>query len=130
MVGCSSRGSTLDSASSYGLPKCGCGREMKMWVANIVQNPNRKFWKCRSAGTENSCELFPWDDEIGDFNKGETVIHSLCKKCDVLELQLESLTSKLKKLKMKFEAQKRNNMQLKIAFVLCCLVVGLFYNFM
>ncbi|XP_058735430.1 uncharacterized protein LOC131607443 [Vicia villosa] len=103
---------------------------MKMWRANTVQNPNRKFWKCRSAGTENSCELFLWDDEIVEFNKGETVTSPFCKKCDILQMKLESVPNKLEKVKMKVEVQKRKNMQLRIALVLCCMIVGFIYNFM
>ena len=32
------------------VPRCGCDRAMKMWVANSVQNQNRKFYKCRNTG--------------------------------------------------------------------------------
>ncbi|XP_058775214.1 uncharacterized protein LOC131649468 [Vicia villosa] len=130
MAGCSSRASTDGSVSSHDLPICGCGTTMKLWRANTVQNPNRKFWKCRSAGTENSCELFLWDDEIVEFNKGETVISPCCKKYDILQMKLESMSNKLDKVKMKVEVQKRKNMQLKIALVLCCLILGFIYNFM
>ncbi|XP_058731465.1 uncharacterized protein LOC131630030 [Vicia villosa] len=130
MVGSSSRGSSVDSVSHQVLPRCGCDRPMKMWVSNTVQNRNRKFWKCRNAGTGNSCELFLWDDENGDSMKDNTVIHPCCKKCEVLQIQLESVTKKVVKLKIKLEAQKRKTLQLQIAIFMCCLIVGLLYNFM
>ncbi|XP_058769889.1 uncharacterized protein LOC131643632 [Vicia villosa] len=130
MVGRSSRASTVGSVSSHDLPRCGCGNTMKMWRANTVQNPNRKFWKCRSSGTVNSCELFLWDDEILHFSKGETVTSPFCKKCDILQLKLESVSTKLEKAKMKVEVQKRKNMQLRIALIVCCMIVVCIYNFM
>ncbi|XP_058740465.1 uncharacterized protein LOC131612726 [Vicia villosa] len=102
---------------------------MKMWRANTVQNPNRKFWKCRSSGTVNSCELFLWDDEILHFSKGETVTSPFCKKCDILQLKLESVSTKLEKAKMKVEVQKRKNMQLRIVLIVCCMIVVCIYNF-
>ncbi|XP_058772822.1 uncharacterized protein LOC131646906 [Vicia villosa] len=130
MVGSSSRTSTVGSVSSHDLPRCGCGKTMKMWRANTVQNPNRKFLKCRNAGTGNSCELFLWDDEILHFSKGETVTSPFCKKCELLQMKLESVSNKLEKAKMKVEVQKRKNMQLRIALVVCCMIVGCIYNFM
>jgi len=44
----------LSKASSIGVsngrnsPKCWCNEFMKVWVSNIVENPKRKFWRCRN----------------------------------------------------------------------------------
>jgi hypothetical protein len=41
---------SIAASSGVNLPKCGCNIPMKMWISNTVQNPKRKFWKCRNIG--------------------------------------------------------------------------------
>ncbi|KAI5398171.1 serine/threonine protein kinase Ran1 [Lathyrus oleraceus] len=43
-------GSKASSTSEVGngLPRCGCNETMKLLVSKSIENPGRKFWKCRN----------------------------------------------------------------------------------
>ncbi|XP_058734719.1 uncharacterized protein LOC131606525 [Vicia villosa] len=120
--------SSVNSFQNPDLPRCGCDRPMKLWVANTVQNRNRKFWKCRNAGSVNSCELFFWDDEIRDHINVHRMKLLECKSCDILSVKLETATNKIEKLKKKNASQTSVNMGLKkTILILCLLLIGILY---
>ncbi|XP_058769019.1 uncharacterized protein LOC131642869 [Vicia villosa] len=113
------------SCNSYisKVPTCGCSRPMKMWVANTIKNRNRKFWKCRNAGMDNSCELFVWDDEI-------TPSEQVCKQCELAKMKNELVEAILEKIKLKQALLKRRISQLKVALVMSWIVIGVMYTYM
>ncbi|XP_058783441.1 uncharacterized protein LOC131658125 [Vicia villosa] len=120
--------SSVNSFQNPDLPRCGCDRPMKLWVANTVQNRNRKFWKCRNAGTVNSCELFLWDDEIRDHINVHRMKLPDCKSCDILAVKLETAANKIEKLKKKNAIQTSVNMRLKkTILILCFVLIGIVY---
>lgn len=126
MVGSITVGSSnTPSVGFSSLPKCGCDRAMKMWVANTVRNRNKKFWRCRNAGVRKLiilhiiksslwylcvnvvCDMFVWDDGIGHCMNENTNISSSCKNCEMANVKLEITTKKLEKAKMKIGVQKK-----------------------
>ncbi|XP_058745599.1 uncharacterized protein LOC131618381 [Vicia villosa] len=128
----SSRKSIGSSTSNTfsGPPRCGCDLAMKMWVSSTARNLNRKFWKCRNAGNENSCELFIWDDEYGDSQKRNGNIQWDCKICDKTEKELQTVLKKLSKAKLKVEEERKTSVKLKIALVLSWVLFAFMYNLM
>ncbi|XP_058742254.1 uncharacterized protein LOC131614713 [Vicia villosa] len=113
------------SCNSYNsnVPTCGCSRPIKMWVANTVKNRNRKFWKCRNAGMDNSCDLFAWDDEI-------TPSEQVCKHCKLAKMKNELVEAMLEKTKVKQAHLKRRISQLKVMLVMSWIVMGVLYTYM
>ncbi|CAL5186772.1 unnamed protein product [Lathyrus oleraceus] len=101
-----------------------------MWVANTVQNRNRKFWRCRNAGNENNCDLFVWDDEIGHCMNENTNIPASCKNCKMENVRLEITTKKLEKEKMKIVVQKKKYFNLKMILVISWFMFAMLYKFM
>ncbi|KAI5408723.1 hypothetical protein KIW84_054525, partial [Lathyrus oleraceus] len=75
-------GSKASSTSEVGngLPRCGCNGTMKLLVSKSIENPGRKFWKCRN--NMNGCGLFLWDDLVNEFAVKETN-PSGCRQCEV-----------------------------------------------
>ncbi|KAI5395667.1 hypothetical protein KIW84_062006 [Lathyrus oleraceus] len=75
-------GSKASSTSEVGngLPRCGCNETMKLLVSKSIENPGRKFWKCRNS--MNGCGLFLWDDLVSEFAVKETN-PSGCRQCEV-----------------------------------------------
>ncbi|PNY05358.1 exosome component 10-like protein [Trifolium pratense] len=43
----------IGNSSGLNLSRRGCDQAMKMWVANTIENPKRKFWICRNSGVRN-----------------------------------------------------------------------------
>ncbi|XP_058775842.1 uncharacterized protein LOC131650128 [Vicia villosa] len=112
------------------VPQCGCRLPMKMWVANTMQNRNRKFWKCRLAGGLNSCDLFLWDDEfataMGESTKSE---NRDCKKCNVALVKLEITVKKLEKTKLKVTIMQKKMYQMKMVFMFCLIMFAVILKF-
>jgi hypothetical protein len=61
-------GSKASSTSEVGngLPRCGCNETMKLLVSKSIENPGRKFWKCRNYMVSNfeAFYYFEFDFEI------------------------------------------------------------------
>ncbi|XP_058733873.1 uncharacterized protein LOC131605545 [Vicia villosa] len=112
------------------VPQCGCRMPMKMWVANTVQNKNRKFWKCRLAGGLNSCDLFLWDDEFSTAMSESTKSENRdYKKCNVALVKLEITVKKLEKTKLKVSIMQKKIYQTKLAFMLCLIMFAVVLKF-
>ncbi|CAI8612678.1 unnamed protein product [Vicia faba] len=100
------------------VPRYGCCRPMKMWFANTVENRNRKFWKYRNAGMDNSCDMFIRDDEIAHSISEISNSESYCKHCDVAKVKFELTERKLEKSKLKIVALKRKIFQLNMTILM------------
>ncbi|KAI5420809.1 hypothetical protein KIW84_044583 [Lathyrus oleraceus] len=116
-------GSKASSTSEVGngLPRCGCNETMKLLVSKSIENPGRKFWKCRN--NMNGCGLFLWDDLVSEFAVKETN-PSGCRQCEVNKAYLIEFAkeivkeidcrvgklNKLEKLKKKIAMEKRKNL--------------------
>ncbi|KAI5436361.1 hypothetical protein KIW84_022730 [Lathyrus oleraceus] len=116
-------GSKASSTSEVGngLPRCGCNETMKLLVSKSIENPGRKFWKCRNY--MNGCGLFLWDDLVSEFAVKETN-PSGCRQCEVNKAYLIEFAkeiveeidcrvgklNKLEKLKKKIAMEKRKNL--------------------
>ncbi|KAI5430920.1 hypothetical protein KIW84_035167 [Lathyrus oleraceus] len=116
-------GSKASSTSEVGngLPRCGCNETMKLLVSKSIENPGRKFWKCRNY--MNGCGLFLWDDLVSEFAVKETN-PSGCRQCEVNKAYLIEFSkeiveeidcrvgklNKLEKLKKKIAMEKRKNL--------------------
>ncbi|XP_058750749.1 uncharacterized protein LOC131623743 [Vicia villosa] len=103
-------GSKSSSTNDYGvgLPKCGCNMPMKMWVSKSIDNPGKKFWKCKNM--MDKCGLFLWDDLI----KGKDPNPSRCLQCDGEKKYLRELANEIvdemecrARMHKKMEKQKR-----------------------
>ncbi|XP_058751500.1 uncharacterized protein LOC131624570 [Vicia villosa] len=121
---------SINSLEISSVPQCGCRLPMKMWVANTMQNRNRKFWKCHLAGGLNSCDLFLWDDEfataMGESTKSE---NRDCKKCNVALVKLEIIVKKLEKTKLKVTIMQKKIYQMKMAFMFCLIMFAVILKF-
>ncbi|KAI5383677.1 70-kilodalton heat shock protein [Lathyrus oleraceus] len=118
-------GSKASFTSEVGnsLPRCGCNETMKLFVSKSIENPGRKFWKCRNY--MNGCGLFLWDDLVSEFAVKETN-PSGCRQCEVNKAYLIEFAkeiveeidcrvgklNKLEKLKKKIAMEKRKNLWL------------------
>ncbi|KAI5439720.1 hypothetical protein KIW84_025190 [Lathyrus oleraceus] len=131
MVGSNIVGSnSIPSVEFSSLPRCGCDRAMKMWVANTVQNCNRKFWRCRNTWNGNIRDLFVWDDEIGHCINVNTNISASCKNCEMANVKLEITAKKLEKAKIKIDVQKKKYFNLKMGLVISWFMFAMLYTFM
>ncbi|CAK8566775.1 unnamed protein product [Lathyrus sativus] len=147
MVGSNSVGSSSTPSVEFpSLPRCGCDRVMKMWIANTVQNRNRKFWRCRNTGNGNSSDLFVWDDEIGDCMNGNSSglfvwddeigdcvnensnIQASFQNFEMENVKFEITAKKLEKAKMKIEVQKKKYFNLKMAFMMSWFIFAMLYK--
>ncbi|KAI5409091.1 hypothetical protein KIW84_054778 [Lathyrus oleraceus] len=125
-------GSKASSTSEVGngLPRCGCNETMKLLVSKSIENPGRKFWKCRN--NMNGCGLFLWDDLVSEFAVKETN-QSGCRQCEVNKAYLIEFAkeiveeidcrvgklNKLEKLKKKIAMEKRKNLWLMFEYIYC-----------
>ncbi|KAI5388073.1 hypothetical protein KIW84_073963 [Lathyrus oleraceus] len=127
MVGSNTiRSSDIPSVEFSSLPRCGCDRAMKMWVANTVQNRNGSS---RDVN-ENNCDLFVWDDEIEHCMNANTNILASCKNCEITKVKLEITTKKLEKAKMEIDVQKKKYFNLKMGLVISWFMFAMLYKIM
>ncbi|XP_050878664.1 uncharacterized protein LOC127082470 [Lathyrus oleraceus] len=130
-------GSKASSTSEVGngLPRCGCNETMKLFVSKSIENPGRKFWKCRNY--MNGCGLFLWDDLVSEFAVKETN-PSGCRQCEVNKAYLIEFAkeiveeidcrvgklNKLEKLKKKIAMEKRKNLWLMFVIGLSWMLIA------
>ncbi|KAI5410499.1 hypothetical protein KIW84_055854 [Lathyrus oleraceus] len=130
-------GSKASSTSEVGngLPRCGCNETMKLLLSKSIENPGRKFWKCRN--NMNGCGLFLWDDLVSEFAVKETN-PSGCRQCEVNKAYLIEFAkeiveeidcrvgklNKLEKLKKKIAMEKRKNLWLMFVIGLSWMLIA------
>ena len=63
-----SKASSVVVSNGRNSPKCWCNEFMKAWVSNTVENPKRKFWRCRNYWEVSDFHLFSYNCQNIPFN--------------------------------------------------------------
>ncbi|XP_058755013.1 uncharacterized protein LOC131628163 [Vicia villosa] len=120
-------------------PHCSCNITMKMLVSNTIDNPKRKFWKCRNV--LNGCGMFIWDDELGEFNNVEVIqckctemtkdaLKEILKDIATDNLGADTSNEKILRLKKKVAMEKKKNHNMMVALVMSWMFFAAFYMFL
>lgn len=108
--------------------KCGCDARMVSYVCKNGRNKGRLFWRCPFWQSEETCDLFIWDEDLvtEDLTVVEEVENYRMKELETVEL-LRELYEGSKKKNMKMQDKLRAEAWAgKIKLI--CFVVSLMIN--
>ena len=113
------------SVKSRSGPFCGCDGRMVSYQCKKGQNQGRLFWRCPFWRSEETCNLFIWDEDMvaKSGNEDGSMMKSEMEAMGYLKVMYEDSKKKNKTLKSKLKSEKfYGNLKM------LCFVISFMFN--
>ena len=120
--GVSTSSSTVKSRSGN---FCCCDGRMVSYQCKKGQNKGRLFWRCPFWRSNETCNLFIWDEDMGEKgeNEDESIMKSELEVVGYLKVMYEDSKKKNKNLKNKLKSERFSG-----NFKMLCFLVSFMFN--